>query len=164
MLPDGKFSSCKLATLQGLTTVWDLFERQVPIKDGEDWWKNGGCALLPLTRRKERGPVRWWAAQSWPLFQELSWNGLCTKTQFQEELRTTWKDELALLSETGSFLRSPDLQSGQSMVRCLATPFCQTDWPLTSRWGRGIVLGSSHWCWHCTCNSGEKACHHIPLS
>ena len=58
ILPDGKFSSCRLATLQGLTTVWDLFERQVPIKDGKDWCKNGGCALLPLTRRKKRGPVR----------------------------------------------------------------------------------------------------------
>ena len=55
ILPDGKFSSCKLATLQGLTTVWDLFERQVPIKDGKDWWKNGCCALLPSN--KEEGKM-----------------------------------------------------------------------------------------------------------
>lgn len=44
-----------------------------------------------------------------------------------------------------AFLRSPDPQSGQSVVRCLAKTSCQTDWPLTSRWGRGMVLGSSHW-------------------
>lgn len=142
ILPDGEFSSCNPAAFLGFwTTVWDLFDGQVPVKRTDAalycLWQGGG----------EEGAVSWYAIQFCLLIQELSWNELWVRALIREGLRTTWKDELALLS-LAAFLSH--LTFDQVRV-------WSATWPHLPAWQSGLPH-TPHWCWQGRGISGEKVC------